>query len=294
LVRYLEKFDEIWPLLPAAIFLSFFFLLVLIELASLSITKADIFPTLEPFKAVLANPEFRDSLINTIVFVAVGTPLELLAGLFAALLVYNAYWGKALVRSLFVIPFAFPGLVIATLLFILFDSQGGFANHFLQGEYWLFPKVLEHDVAWRGNKFLALSVSMLGKVWRDMPISMLIILSGLNSIEPELIDAAKTMGAGFRSRLTKIILPLIFPAITTVLLLRSVEMWKEFIFPYVLAGNYPLLGTLIEKLYGFGSDPGEAAVVALVLVLCTIFTLVLIIEITGRLKRMIVNSGVNR
>ncbi len=284
---------EIWPLFPAAIFLSFFFLLVLIELFTISLTKTNVFPTLEPAVEILKNGEFHNALLNTLAFVAIGTPLELFAGLFAALLVYNSYWGKSFVRTIFVIPFAFPGLVIATLLFILFDSQGGFANHLFQGQYWLFPKIIDHDVAWRGSKYLALSVSMLGKVWRDMPISMLIILSGLNSIEPELIDAAKTMGAGFRVRLQRIILPLIFPAMTTVLLLRSVEMWKEFIFPYILAGNYPLLGTLIEKLYGFGSDPGEAAVVALVLVGLTILTLVVIVEITGRIKRVLVNSGVN-
>jgi len=291
--RFVEKIEEIWPLFPAAIFLLFFFLLVFIKLFTISLTSAGVFPSLEPAVAILKNPEFSDALVNTLFFVAIGTPLELLTGLFTALLVYNSYWGKSIIRSIFVLPFAFPGLVIATLLFILFDSQGGFANHLLQGKYWLFPKVLEHDVAWRGNSVMALSVSMLGKVWRDTPISMLIILSGLNSIEPELIDAAKTMGAGFRVRLKRIILPLIFPAMTTVLLLRSVEMWKEFIFPYVLAGNYPLLGTLIEKLYGFGSDPGEAAIVALVLVVCTIITLVAIVEITGRIKRILVNSGVH-
>ncbi len=346
-----DKIREIWPLFPAAIFLISFFLLVLISLVTISLTKDDVFPTLEPAQEVfedffslqeisdvrhplcslepstikdslllgLREPttadeellynkplplnelidifkqnDFREALITTMLFVLVGTPLQLLVGLFAALLIYNSYWGKSFLRSVFVIPFAFPGLVIATLLFILFDSQGGFANHLLQGEYWLFPKVIDHDVSWRGTKFLALTVSMIGKLWRDMPISMLIILSGLNSIEPELLDAAKTMGAGFRERLVRIILPLVFPAMTTVLLLRSVEMWKEFIFPYVLAGNYPLLATLIEDLYGFGSEPGEASVVALFLVLFTVLTLVAILQITGWIKKHIINAGANQ
>jgi ABC-type sugar transport system permease subunit len=256
-------------------------------------TKGDLFPTLEPAITVFKDPQFLEALINTTVFVAIGTPIELIMGLFTAMLIYNSYWGKTALRSLFVIPFALPGLVIATLLFILFDSQGGFANHLLQGEYWLFPKVLDHDIGWRGSKFVALSVSMLGKVWRDMPISMLIILSGLNSIDPQLLDAAKTMGAGFRIRFYRIILPLIFPAITTVLLLRSVEMWKEFIFPYILAGSHPLLGTFIEELYGFGSEPAEAAVVALVLVACTVLTLMFILGVTSWVKKRLINPGVH-
>ena len=77
-----------------------------------------------------------------------------------------------------------------------------------------------------------------------MPISMLILLAGLNAIDPELFDAAKTLGAGFRARLWHIILPLLIPSCATVILLRSIEMWKEFIFPFVLAGKYSLLGTL--------------------------------------------------
>ena len=98
------------------------------------------------------------------------------------------------------------------------------------------------------------------------------------------------MGANFGVRFRRIILPLIFPAMTTVLLLRSVEMWKEFIFPYVLAGNYPLLGTLIEGLYNSSRSPDEASLVALILVGCTLVTLVIIVEVMGFLKRTMVDG----
>jgi ABC-type Fe3+ transport system permease subunit len=109
---------------------------------------------------------------------------------------------------------------------------------------------------------------MLGKIWRDMPITMLILLSGLNTIDPELFDAAKTMGATMRTRLVKIVVPLIMPSISAVLLLRSVEMWKEFIFPFVLAGRYRLLGTLIDFYYNDVGNSHKAAAVAMILVGC--------------------------
>jgi ABC-type Fe3+ transport system permease subunit len=108
---------------------------------------------------------------------------------------------------------------------------------------------------------------------------MLILLAGLNSIDPELFDAAKTMGAGFRSRLWHIILPLLIPSCASVILLRSIEMWKEFIFPFVLAGKYSLLGTLIESLYKDWGSSNEAAVVALVLVLCIVITTIVFLKI---------------
>jgi ABC-type spermidine/putrescine transport system permease subunit I len=56
-------------------------------------------------------------------------------------------------------------------------------------------------------------------------------------------------------------------------------MWKEFIFPFVLAGKYSLLGTLIESLYNDWGSSNEAAVVALALVLCIVITTFMFLKI---------------
>jgi ABC-type spermidine/putrescine transport system permease subunit II len=78
------------------------------------------------------------------------------------------------------------------------------------------------------------------------------------------------MGAGLWQQLRHVILPLLIPSISAVVLLRSIEMWKEFIFPFVLAGRYHLLGTLIESLYNNWGYSHEAAIVALILVGCIV------------------------
>ena len=277
---------EIWPLFPAASYLLVFLIIVLVYLIGLSFSwgtgSTAVFPTIKPLITILSSHVFREALANTFVFVMVGTPFELLTGLFLALILYRSFFMRSFIRSLFLIPLAVPALVTAILLFILFDFPGGHINHLLLGKYGFIPEIIHHPLNWRGTKYLALGLSMLGTVWRDMPISMLILLAGLNSIDPELFDAAKTMGAGFRQRLRYIILPLLIPSCATVLLLRSIEMWKEFIFPFVLAGKYSLLGTLIESLYNDWGSPHEAAIVALSLVLCiaaTAFTFLKMIEL---------------
>lgn len=276
------KAREIWPLIPATLYLLAFLIIVLVYLTGLSLSYGTgtefVFPTFRPIMQVFANPEFADALANTIWFVMIGTPLELLAGLVLALLLYKVFFGVNIIRSIFLIPLAIPALVTATLLFILFDFPGGHINDLLMGKYFPFPQIIGAPINWRGSKFFALSVSMLGKIWRDMPISMLILLSGLNAIDPELFDAAKSMGAGFLQRLRRIILPLILPSISAVLLLRSIEVWKEFIFPFILAGRHPLLGTLIESLYNNWGYSHEAAVVALILVFCIVLTSLLIMK----------------
>ncbi len=271
----LRLLKDVWPLLPAAIYLFGFLLIVISYLVGLSLTaigpSGEVFPTFKSYAQVFASHDFRDALVNTLVFMVIGTPLELLIGLVLALIAYRLFFFRTIFKSVLLIPLAIPALVTATLLLIIFDYPGGHANHVLMGHYG-FPAVLSDPINWRGSKLFALGVSMAGKVWRDMPISMLILLAGLISIDPELIEAAKSMGAGLRQRLRFLVLPLIIPSMAAVVLLRSIEMWKEFIFPFVLAGRYSMLGTLIESLYNGWGYAHQAAVVALVLVGCIVIT----------------------
>jgi ABC-type sugar transport system permease subunit len=226
-------------------------------------------------------------LLNSTLFTIIGTPLELIAGLILALLVYRSFLFRGVIRSIFLIPLAVPALVTAMLLFVLFDFPGGHINHLLLGNYPPMPGIIDYPISWRGSNFIAMGISLLGKIWRDMPISMLILLAGLNSIDPELFDAAKTMGASLRKRFFSIIIPLILPSISAVLLLRSVEMWKEFIFPFVLAGRNRLLGTLIDYYYNDIGNSHYAAAVALVMVACIIITTVIIMKLMDFFQNII-------
>jgi ABC-type sugar transport system permease subunit len=233
-------------------------------------------------------PRFREALFNTVVFVLVGTPLELIVGLALALMLHQSFRLRGLIRGIFVIPIAIPALVTATLLFILFDYPGGHANDLITGRYPFIPALMAEPINWRGSKLFALGVSLLGKVWRDTTISMLILLAGLSSVEPQLLDAARTMGAGAFQRLRHVILPLIMPSVSAVVLLRSVEMWKEFIFPFVLAGKHNLLGTLIENLYNNWGRSHEAAAVALILVVCIVAGVLFFSALLELLRRALV------
>jgi len=100
---------------------------------------------------------------------------------------------------------------------------------------------------------------------------MLIILSGLNTIDSSLYEAARTMGARGWARFRLITLPLIWPAVSTVVLMRSIEMWKEFVFPFFLAPSFPVFGTLIENIYRW-RQPERASVVAIILLICVVFS----------------------
>jgi len=218
----------------------------------------------------------------------VGTPLQLVVGLLLALLIQQSFKGVGMVRSLFMIPIAIPALVTAIIIDLLFSYPLGPINDLLLGRHAFFPQIVSLPVNWSGSEFLSLGLAILGKTWRDMPISMLILLAGLHSIELEQYEAAKTMGARSWQQFKYLTLPLLTPAILTILILRSIENWKEFVFPFVLAPAYPLLGVLIERLYHVEQNPALAASVALGLVILIALTTLIFTTITKMVRKYLV------
>jgi ABC-type sugar transport system permease subunit len=207
----------------------------------------------------------------------------------AAFLVVREFAGRGVIRSVLILPLAIPAIVTAIMLYIMFDFPGGHINDILMGRHSFFPfQLIAEPVNWRGSGFFALIVSIVGKVWRDMPISMLIILAGLQSISKDQYEAAATMGASTFQTFMKITLPLLTPAMATVLVLRSIEVWKEFIFPFILAGSYPLLATLIERAYHEWRDPHEASAIALILLGLIILSTIVIFYVLKWLRKQLV------
>jgi ABC-type sugar transport system permease subunit len=266
LFRLKDNFLIIIILIPALLYLFAFLILVLSYLFSQSFSSG------LPFLTLWEDPEFKKALVRTLWFVGLGTPLQLLAGLILALLVYKSFTGVGIIRSIYMLPIAIPALVTAITLNILFSYPFGHINDLILGRHILFPQLSETPINWGGSEFLSLILALLGKVWRDMPISMLIILAGLQGIEKEEYEAAQTLGASSWQQFKYITLPLLTPAIMTVLILRSIECWKEFIFPFVIAPSYPILGVLIERLYHAEQNPQAGAAVALFLVILIALT----------------------
>ncbi len=278
---------ELLFILPAFFYLAGFLIVILYYLFSLSLSASAWSAGWENYHTVIFSADFLIALKNTIFFVVIGTPLELVVGMVLALLLYRSFAGRGIIRSIFIIPLAIPTIVTATILFVLFVFPSGHINNLLTGKHAFFPALVQEPINWRNSAFFAMGISMLGKVWRDMPISMLILLAGLNAIDHEQYDAAETMGAGSLIKFRMVTLPSILPAVGTVLLMRSIEMWKEFVFPFILAPSFPLLGTYLESLYRWG-HPEQAAVVALVILFCIAVSTVVIHGLTRGIRNFLV------
>ena len=181
--------------------------------------------------------------------------------------------GRGIVRSIFLLPIAIPSIVTAVIAaFMLFSYPFGHINDLLLGKLFM-PQMVSEPINWYTSPTTALGLSLFAKVWRDMPISMLILLAGLQSISRDQYEAAQTMGASALQQFAFITIPLLVPAISTVLVLRSIEVWKEFLFPFIIAPTYPILGVLIDYFYHEQRSPGKAAALSIILlILISAFT----------------------
>jgi len=280
-------------LVPCVIYMSFFFLVIAFFLIRLSFTHQisiveSTFPSLHNYQEVITSREFRTALGRTVVFVIVGTPAQLIAGLILAMLINREFRGRGLARSVFLLPVAIPGLVTATIVaFMLFVYPFGHINDFLLGRLF-FPQIIKTPVNWYASPVIALALALVAKVWRDMPISMLILLAGLQSISKDQYEAAESMGASGWQRFWYITIPMLVPAISTVLVLRSIEVWKEFIMPFIIAPSYPILGVLVDHFYHERRNPPMAAAIGLVLVVLIIITRWLLTFTTEKVRAYLV------
>ncbi len=276
---------------PAYVYLLGFFLFILCFLIKQAFTTniglaTEAFPVLDNFKIVLGDNNVIETITRTLAFVIIGTPIELIIGLFFAFILKNTLPMYKIVRTLSIIPFAMPTIVTAVILFVLFDFPNGHVNAFLMGKYSIFPiQVIDYPIAWRSNQFFALLLAMIGKVWRDTPITTFILLGGILQISKEEIDTARSLGASKWHTFRYIIIPQIMPYIVVVLILRSIEFWKEFIFAFVLSGRYTLLATLVEEYYHTWHNLGVASVISLIIlgfILVTVFLIKIIAKLIER------------
>ena len=181
------------------------------------------------YSAALGSSEFWDAMITTLVFTVASVGLELAIGLGMALVMHQAFRGRALLRAVVLVPWAILTVVTAITWRTIFEPELGFVNTML--ETLSLPGA---DVVWLGEQGYALGVMILADVWKTAPFMALLILAGLQGIPEELHDAAKVDGASTWQRFRRITLPLLVPAITVALIFRTLDAMRVFDLPYVL------------------------------------------------------------
>jgi ABC-type sugar transport system permease subunit len=198
------------------------------------------------FAEAARDPRFAEALLHTIAFAAVTVPLELALGLALAYLMHTAIRGRALIRLSVLLPWAIPSVVAALVWRFMFDAQAGVLTLPLHR-----LGIADASFDWFVGPLAAWVPIACADVWKTTPFVAILLLAGLQSIDPALDEAARIDGAGAWRRFVTITLPLLRPAIVVAAAFRVLDALRLFDVAYVLTGGGPGTATETLSLYAF-------------------------------------------
>jgi ABC-type sugar transport system permease subunit len=167
------------------------------------------------------DPFFLDALFNTLKFVAVAVPLNILLALPIALGLSRINRLRALFRSMFFLPVTASAAAVALIWLPVYDPQSGWLNLFL-------TEIGLGTEAWLQNPGTALWAVLVVAVWQDLGFSILIFLAGLQGIPDEFQEAAKVDGAPPWARFFFVTLPLLKRTFVFILVLTMITSMQQF------------------------------------------------------------------
>jgi multiple sugar transport system permease protein len=240
-----------WLLVPTLALLTLFIAYPFVHGVWLSLTSATVgepgkFVGLRNFAKIWDDTIFRTAALNTFVYTGVTTVFKLALGLWLALLLNRHFRGKAWVRAFILLPFIIP-TVLSTLAWKwMFDPTFSVLN-------WLLWKlsIINTRIGWLSDPDLAMASVMTVNVWRGVPFYAISLLAGLQTINPDLHEAAAIDGANRWQRFWYVTWPLLLPVTMVVVLFSVIQTFADFQLVYVLTGGGPANATHLFATYAY-------------------------------------------
>jgi ABC-type sugar transport system permease subunit len=212
---------------------------------------------------VLTGRDFWRAVRTTVTYAAGAVSGGLLLGTVFALLLNLDFYGRAVFRSIMIIPMVITPAVIGIFWKLLYEQESGVFN-------WLLSSVGLPKVAWLGIS-MALPSAIIMDIWQTTPFFTLVLLAGLHSIDANQLDAAKVDGAGWLQTFRYVTLPHLLPYMLIAASFRSIAAMNDFDKIWMLTGGGPGDATTMITLYtyttGFANfDIGRTAAIAWIFV----------------------------
>ena len=227
-------------------------------------------------RLVREDPVFWDSFKTTLRFVVTAVSIEMVLGFLIALALAGQLARRRFVLTLVLVPMMIAPVAVGLIGKLMLQGEFGMLTYYLR---WL--GIMGEQTAMLGDPDLALRAIVIMDIWQWTPFVTLVMLAGMMSLPREPFEAATMDGAGRLRILWDITLPLLRPIIGLVLLLRSIDAFKEFDKVFILTGGGPGTSTELLSIYTWRVNfrdwnLGYGAVCAfmvylVVLILCSVF-----------------------
>ncbi len=232
------------------------------------------------YSEILSSAEFGAVFLRTVIFTALYVTLTTLLATFGAVLLNDSFRGRGFFRAVIFLPSLLSAVVVGLIWGWMLERTNGVVNNILVA-------LGGTRVAWLTQDTLTFGVVVFVGLWIHVGFYTLIMLSGLQGIEPALYEAARVDGATGWQQFRHITWPLLRPTTLVVLILSTISGFQSFDFIYTLTGGGPVGATTLmvqyvyEKAFLSPVRYGIASAGSVVLFVC-VFAFTLVNYLNGR------------
>lgn len=243
------------------------------------------FVGLANYQAVLSDPNFFKAFLTSIVWTICSLVGQLIIGFTSALAINRVKVGKSVYRTLMIIPWAFPSIVIALSWKWILNGVSGFLPNILVqlGICSELPQFLSD------NSLVFLTLIFIN-VWFGAPMIMVNVLSALQTIPQDQYEAAQIDGASKLQQFWHVTVPHIKIVVGLLVVLRTIWVFNNFDMIYLLTGGGPANATTTVPIYaynmGWGTKMlGKSSAVTMLLLAFLLLVCIVYFAIIGKWEK---------
>ena len=259
----------IW-ILPSVILMAIFIIVPIgfvFRMAFSQVTKAGLikgFAGFDNFSKVLGSSKFTMVLKNTVVWTVLVVVLSTVLGFILALILNNQFKGRKVARAIVVFPWATTLVIQASAWKFIINTDYGALNTLLKT-----LGIIQNNVNWTPTPGAFFAWEIACGIFVTIPFVCFTALSGLQSIDSSLYEAAIVDGASYWQKLFHITLPLVKPSLTVATVLNIIYVFNSFPIVWTITKGDPAsrtdtLVTYLYKLAFYNGKQGEAAAVSVI------------------------------
>lgn len=230
--------------------------------------------TLANYTKLFSNSDFWNALGRSVMFTFIALSLSFLIGLGLAILLNKKFRFQKLVRTLILLAWPIPGVIVGLLFSWMFDGNYGIINTILKS-----LNLIDQNIKWLSGGNSAMITVITSTIWKSYPFFTLTLLAGLKGISSDYYEAASIDGANAWQRFTKITLPALQSVIVTSLLLNGLWIFRNYDLVYTITGGGPNQATETMPLLLYNQafkyyNMGYASTIGIIsLLVCSIFVI---------------------
>lgn len=235
---------------PAIVSILLFLIYPFIYTVMLSLSKINLmtyklsFVGIKHYVALFTSTAFSEVMIRTIKFALFSVVLSTLLGTLFALFLNQNFIGRGFARSILILPWAVPWVVIGIMWHWMLNAQFGSLNAIL---YQL--GIIQEYIPFLSNIKTILYLTALPCVWRQASFSAILLLASIQTIPEELNEAATIDGASMVQRFTFITLPWMMPTIIIVIMINTLYGLMQFDTVFIMTEGGPANASEIIAIY---------------------------------------------